>query len=102
MRKSFFFASEQPSTSMAWCCLQVLHSNAVSGDTLLELSREVSALHRIRHGYIVQFYGLTILRQHYDGAIAIVTERFVDTYTHRERRTSTNSSHLRFDTVIGV
>eukprot|EP00750_Incisomonas_marina_P009121 INCI15815.2.p1 GENE.INCI15815.2~~INCI15815.2.p1 ORF type:complete len:435 (+),score=62.54 INCI15815.2:203-1507(+) len=55
--------------------VKVLHSSTVDHATLLELSREVSALHRIRHGYIVQFYGLTILRQDYDGAIAIVTER---------------------------
>ncbi len=35
-------------------------------DVLNELSREVSSLARIRHGYIVQFYGLTFLES-YEG-----------------------------------
>ena len=50
----------------------------VTAEFLHELSREVSALASIRHGFIIQFYGLTVLksfRQHENGAIGIVTER---------------------------
>eukprot|EP00750_Incisomonas_marina_P018864 INCI3158.3.p1 GENE.INCI3158.3~~INCI3158.3.p1 ORF type:complete len:726 (-),score=102.65 INCI3158.3:70-2247(-) len=59
--------------------VKVLHQE-VSPELLKELSQEVQTLSRIRHGYIIQFYGLTVLKQcdqHESGAIAIVTERCV-------------------------
>ena len=58
--------------------LQVLHYTDVNPSLLQELSQEVSTLARIRHGYIISFFGLTVLKHEageYNGAIAIVTER---------------------------
>lgn len=50
----------------------------ITDDVLTELSREVSALARIRHGFIIQFYGLSVLKDfgpRKSTAIAMVTER---------------------------
>ena len=53
---------------------------AMDDSTIQELSREVSSLSRIRHGFIIQFYGLTVLpnfRGSSENVIAMVTERCV-------------------------
>lgn len=54
-----------------------VRKSAMNDQKLHDLSREISALADIRHNFIVQFYGITVIKDQDHGidGLAIVTER---------------------------